>query len=903
MFGIIVSLVFAVLGGFLLFSIIYTGVQQKKKEKAAIDMAKDMADQIIETRTGYDFLIQKFSIDEKKLMDDADKEETNAKKQMETTEDPVKKQFLQSYLNNYRKNSINKLLVYYEFCDNELTDELDPLFGKVATYIVSKQKIDTIELMDFCPIENQDHIFRQLFECGIIDIEYPGKNADYKILVDNFTVLKLILEKANGHTLISKDEKKRFNEYLETRRQELLGSDCHFETELPFEKEKKGAYKEMVEAFDILNKCDAMWEIISSKDNNDSKSFANTIIDRQKIYCISKQIFNYVIPEGYIDVPRFLSDSAHIEIYLYPEYTIVARSSTNFEIIPLENLDIQFNKINFVETSDFLTPKDAKLVRYTYKYVNKDGGRDARYAYNPQYPVYEYGQLNFPAYSITMLFSNADSIMNFYNKLLQLQNGKNPPKNNDSLITDDFFNKSNETSQLLKDFIEEIMSKKTILQTAEKYLPDEIGDERNKLGWFLIADLVKCYEQLGHDPTNLSYQEGLPMIIMEAYLISNYNVTYNSHEIQKIIEITNDFNKVLKNSPFLQMANDTFYVDEIFQELNLKELSIKYFSLLYRFFSVVAKADGHITKDESKWLQNLMSYSILNKKQTQKNDEQTKEKDSSIVNPNSDNSPIDDLRSLIGLEEVKNEVYAIAKFIKVQKEREKAGIKPVNVSYHCVFTGNPGTGKTTVARILAEIYKNLGVLEKGHLVKTDRSGLVAEYVGQTAVKTNKIIDSALDGVLFIDEAYSLVQGGGNDFGQEAISTLLKRMEDERNRLVVVLAGYSEDMKRFIDSNPGLQSRFNRYIHFADYSVDELKKIFLLNSEKNQYKMNEDSISVLDQILTSVVNHKDKNFGNGRFVRNLFEKTIQNQAVRLSRKSSVTTEELSTLTPEDFPSDK
>lgn len=265
-----------------------------------------------------------------------------------------------------------------------------------------------------------------------------------------------------------------------------------------------------------------------------------------------------------------------------------------------------------------------------------------------------------------------------------------------------------------------------------------------------------------------------------------------------------------------------------------------------------------------------------------------------------DNIPLDELRSLIGLTEVKSEVTALANFVRIQKEREKIGLKPVGLSYHCVFTGNPGTGKTTVARILAAIYKNLGILKKGHLVETDRSGLVAEYVGQTAVKTNKIIDSALDGVLFIDEAYSLVQGGGNDYGQEAISTLLKRMEDDRDRLVVILAGYSDEMKQFIDSNPGLQSRFSRYIHFADYTTEELEKIFMLNVQKNQYKLDESGCQKLSQMLSFAVEHKDKNFGNGRFVRNMFEKTIQNQATRLSKQASLSAAELSTLTAEDLP---
>lgn len=262
--------------------------------------------------------------------------------------------------------------------------------------------------------------------------------------------------------------------------------------------------------------------------------------------------------------------------------------------------------------------------------------------------------------------------------------------------------------------------------------------------------------------------------------------------------------------------------------------------------------------------------------------------------------PLEELQTLIGLSEVKTEVSALVDFVKIQQARKEQGLKTVGVSYHCVFTGNPGTGKTTVARILAEIYRNLGVLKTGHLVETDRSGLVAEYVGQTAVKTNKIIDSALDGILFIDEAYSLAQGGNNDYGQEAISTLLKRMEDNRDRLVVVLAGYPEEIKKFINSNPGLESRFSRYIHFSDYSAEELKQIFLLNARNNQYTIDEKGLNQLEKILDSAIQHKDKSFGNGRFVRNLFEKTIQNQAIRLTSKPSTSPEELMMLTADDLP---
>lgn len=263
-------------------------------------------------------------------------------------------------------------------------------------------------------------------------------------------------------------------------------------------------------------------------------------------------------------------------------------------------------------------------------------------------------------------------------------------------------------------------------------------------------------------------------------------------------------------------------------------------------------------------------------------------------------SSANELDSLIGLNSVKKEVQTLTNFIKIQKKREEQGMKSSSLSYHCVFTGNPGTGKTTVARIVADIYKGLGVLKKGHLVETDRAGLVAEYVGQTAVKTNKIIDSALDGVLFIDEAYSLVGGGESDFGKEAIATLLKRMEDDRDRLVVILAGYTKDMKQFIDSNPGLQSRFNRYIEFPDYTADELYKIFALNLKKYDYHITDEAKAALQHFFEEAVAHKDANFGNGRFVRNIFEKVLENQANRLASESNLTSERLAEITIEDLP---
>lgn len=257
-----------------------------------------------------------------------------------------------------------------------------------------------------------------------------------------------------------------------------------------------------------------------------------------------------------------------------------------------------------------------------------------------------------------------------------------------------------------------------------------------------------------------------------------------------------------------------------------------------------------------------------------------------------------ELSSLVGLAQVKEDIESLRNLIKVQALRRQQGLPNTTVSYHCVFTGNPGTGKTTVARIVAGIYKELGLLSKGHLIEVDRSKLVGEYVGQTAPKTNKVIDEALDGVLFIDEAYTLV-GGKNDYGAEAIATLLKRMEDDRDRLVVILAGYTNEIKEFIDSNPGLQSRFNRYIHFEDYSPEELLEIFIRNMKKSGYNIKGDAYVQLQINIQQATAKRDKKFGNARYVRNLFEKIVQKQANRISRIQNPTKEQLRMITIDDI----
>lgn len=336
-------------------------------------------------------------------------------------------------------------------------------------------------------------------------------------------------------------------------------------------------------------------------------------------------------------------------------------------------------------------------------------------------------------------------------------------------------------------------------------------------------------------------------------------------------------------------------ITRVIAKLELPVLvAVYYEALIHDILEAFSGLDGSVTPRESRFNQYVLAQiAHLCREFREKSNTQAPS-----VRHEELTEVLGELDSLIGIVEVKTKMRELANFAKIQQLRVSQGMPVIPTSYHAVYTGNPGTGKTTVARLMGRIFKSLGMLRKGHVVECDRAALVAEYVGQTAVKTNAAIDSALDGILFIDEAYSLIKEH-EDFGQEAIETLLKRMEDERGRLIVIVAGYPAEMDRFIRSNPGLHSRFNRFITFPDYTPSELCRIFSLMCRRSSLTLSPGLREKLIHSLSRAHASRGANFGNARLVRNLFETIINAQATRLAARADVDVKALTTLEASDL----
>lgn len=647
-----------------------------------------------------------------------------------------------------------------------------------------------------------------------------------------------------------------------------------------------------------------LWLIQSEETNHNIKrnAGASTSINRTET-SIKQNIFPYVNVECNFSIPGIVINN--IKYCFYPE-VLVKVTGMEIELIDYQNIRISTNQTRFIESEK--NSESLNIQGYTYQYVNKDGTPDRRHAYNPKYPICLYSIYEV-VYKDTTLFK----IMCSNSKICKFD---------PSIPIEEEINTKIELQHDNKEYYDLIDDLKIQLNVLYKNLNESIElkdflkkySDASTLGNFdaiiqycFLFDISKIYNLL-QDNFGENKLHRLALLALSSNLMGessksiselSYDSLYKMQDgdnLEAVIESLSGFGK--KNNPITISLNDKKDL-EVFSLPNILRLSNsdyidKYPTFLYRLATVLAKSDNVVSVEEEALLKSI--YKMLNPKSDVKSNKQQKEISSKI--PTIEES-IKELDNLIGLGHVKNEVTSLVNFVNFQKEREKHGLKQNDISYHCVFTGAPGTGKTTVARILASIFRSLEVIDKGQLIETDRTGMIAEYVGQTAVKVDKIVNEALGGVLFIDEAYSLSSGGSEDFGKEAIAALLKRMEDNRDNLIVIVAGYTDKMKDFIDMNPGLKSRFNRYIQFDDYSPTELVSIFKKMCEASDYKLKPDSEILLMQEFTAIYEKRDESFGNGRFVRNMFEKTIENLSNRISKSNKITKELLTTIEKEDL----
>jgi len=449
-----------------------------------------------------------------------------------------------------------------------------------------------------------------------------------------------------------------------------------------------------------------------------------------------------------------------------------------------------------------------------------------------------------------------------------------------------------ETVALLKLCSELNDNAEFIQKINAQLIPSNSNSLLLKTELFFLSDIITLYN------SKLEFESEKSLISFAYY----YDVLRNNHFTDEKAMAT--LNKIVVNSEF-QNNLKKYRVQHKLISKNPNQKSFVLDTLTELKHPKIQEISNHFKK----FMQLAFNIEIA--------ENEINEQISTPTNKKSENSqvsfpPEDDtlekvlaeLNEMVGLEKVKTDINELVNLLEIQKKRTKEGLKNVDIALHTVFLGPPGTGKTSVARLLSRIFKHLGFLSKGQMYETDREGMVAGYVGQTATKVDAVVTESIGGVLFVDEAYALTQTTlGNDYGAEAVNTMLKRMEDHRNDLAVVVAGYTEPMKMFVESNPGLRSRFNRYFHFDHFKPEELFQIFESFCKKSDFILTPEAAEKLKDTFELLYAKKDEGFGNARVIRNIFEKCVQNQANRIVVLKEINALVLKTLTEQDIPEPK
>ncbi|WP_084679088.1 AAA family ATPase [Flavobacterium reichenbachii] len=463
---------------------------------------------------------------------------------------------------------------------------------------------------------------------------------------------------------------------------------------------------------------------------------------------------------------------------------------------------------------------------------------------------------------------------------------------NEAVFTASFINDLHKETAAILETCKELNQDAAFIQKINGRVSNSSG-LLFKTEHFFLSDIIELFDQV------LETKNEKAQFVLAYY----YDALRNKHfadsnsagELNQLVftnEFKNHLSKIRKENKIEVKSDqpDKYLLTAVLSENNNKKLE----EVLIKYQNFIAFAfDKKFENPDA-----LNNFLGLNK--IKKEDKKT----SDLPEEDTLEKVLEELHLLVGLKEVKQDVAELINLLEIQKKRSKQGLKNVEITLHTVFLGPPGTGKTSVARLLGRIFKHLGFLSKGQMFETDREGLVAGYVGQTAAKVNSAVEASLGGVLFVDEAYALTQNlTGNDYGTEAVNTLIKRMEDHRDDLAVVVAGYTEPMQIFIESNPGLRSRFNRFFHFKHFTPEELLQIFQSFCKKSDFIVSEEAKEKLTDTFELLCSDKDESFGNARVVRNLFEKCVQNQANRIVKLKKLNQKILKTFSEEDIPEPK